>query len=141
MKISVIIYITYTVAWKVFYKRGFYKKERYTMRYDELVANVKNAMKKAKVSRGVGHVAFQFNIEGEAEGAFYVELADGNVNVEPYEYHDRDLLIGTTADVIMQMMEGKLQPRDAYAQGLLKVYEGNARSLTLLPFGAECKNA
>ena len=110
------------------------------MRYEELVANVKNAMKKAKVSRGVGHVAFQFNIEGEAEGAFYVELADGNVNVEPYEYHDRDLLIGTTADVIMQLIEGKVQPRDAYAQGLLKVYEGNARSLTLLPFGAECKN-
>ena len=51
-----------------------------------------------------------------------------------------DSLPGTTADTIMQMLEGKLQPRTAYAQGLLKVYEGNVRSLTLLPFGAECKN-
>lgn len=110
------------------------------MKYDELVANVKNAMKKAKVSRAVGHVAFQFNVEGEAAGAFYVELADGNVNVEPYEYYDRDVIIVTTADVIMQMIEGKLQPRAAYAQGLLKVYDDVA-ALKLLPFGAECKSA
>ena len=32
----------------------------------------------------------EFEIEGEAEGAFYVELLDGKVDVEPFEYYDRD---------------------------------------------------
>ncbi|MBP3579292.1 MAG: SCP-2 sterol transfer family protein, partial [Lachnospiraceae bacterium] len=65
------------------------------MKYEELVARVKDAMKVVQVSRQVGHVAYQFNVEGEGEGYFYVELDDGKVNVEPYEYYDRDLIIVT----------------------------------------------
>ncbi len=110
------------------------------MKYEELVANVKAAVKKAKVSKTVGHVAFQFNVEGEAEGAFYLEIADGKVNVEPYEYYDRNILIVTSAEVIMQMLDGKVQPRVAYAKELLKVY-GNVELLNLLPFAYEKKQA
>ena len=80
------------------------------MRYEELVASVKEAVKHARVSKTVGHVAFQFNVEGEAEGAFYLEIDDGKINVEPYEYYDRNLIIVTSAYIIMQMIEGKLQP-------------------------------
>ena len=61
-------------------ERGF------TMKYEEIVEKVKAATSKANVSRAVGHIAFQFNIEGEGEGAFYLEIADGKVNVEPFEY-------------------------------------------------------
>ncbi len=35
------------------------------------------------------HLAFQFNITGEAEGIFYAEVKDGALAVEPYEYFDR----------------------------------------------------
>ena len=108
------------------------------MKYEELVTNVKKAVKKAKVSKTVGHVAFQFNVEGEAEGAFYLEIDDGKINVEPYEYYDRDVIIVTSADVIMQMIEGKLQPRVAYTKELLRVY-GDVELLNVLPFGSECK--
>ena len=31
------------------------------MKYEELVDNVRNATKRVKVSKTVGHVAFQFN--------------------------------------------------------------------------------
>ena len=108
------------------------------MKYEELVARVAEAMKWAKVSHQVGHVAFQFNVEGEAEGYFYVEIDDGKVNVAPYEYYDRDLIIVTTADVIIQMLEGKLTPRVAYTNGQIKVY-GDSRQLEVLPLGSECK--
>lgn len=108
------------------------------MTYEELVANVKKAVKKSKVSKTVGHVAFQFNVEGEAEGAFYLEVDNGKINVEPYEYYDRDLIIVTTADVIMQMVEGKIQPRVAYTKELLKLY-GDVELVELLPFGCEGK--
>ena len=106
------------------------------MNYEELVASVRQAVKKAKVSKTVGHVAFQFNVEGEAEGAFYLEIADGKINVEPYEYYDRDAIIVTSADVIMQMIEGKLQPRVAYTKELLRVY-GDVELLGVLPFGGK----
>lgn len=109
------------------------------MTYEELVQNVKDAMKNARVSKTVGHVAFQFNVEGEAEGAFYLELSDGKINVEPYEYYDRDLIIVTTADVIMQMLEGKLQPMAAYTNEQLKVY-GDEVQLKVLPFSCDTKS-
>ncbi|MBO5337238.1 MAG: SCP2 sterol-binding domain-containing protein [Lachnospiraceae bacterium] len=107
------------------------------MTYEELVENVRKATKCAKVSRAVGHVAFQFNVEGEAEGAFYLEIADGRVNVEPYEYFDRDVIIVTTAEVIMQMAEGKLQPRAAYTNGQLRLY-GDVEQIKVLPLGGCC---
>ena len=105
-----------------------------TMRYEELVENVRNATKGAKVSRAVGHVAFQFNVEGEAEGAFYLEITDGRINVEPYEYYDRDIIIFTSADVIMQMAEGSLSPRAAFTNGQLRIL-GDVEQLKVLPFG------
>ena len=53
------------------------------MRYEELVATVAGAMKRAKASRQVD-VAFQFNVRGEGEGAFYLEIDRGKISVEPY---------------------------------------------------------
>ncbi len=109
------------------------------MKYEELVDNVRNATKRVKVSKTVGHVAFQFNVQGEAEGAFYLEIADGKVNVEPYEYYDRDIIIVTSADVIMQMVEGTVKPRAAYSNGQLKVY-GDVVQLDVLPLGCGRRN-
>ncbi len=104
------------------------------MTYEELVEIVRNATKNTQVSRALGHVAFQFNVEGEAEGAFYLEIADGKINVEPYEYYDRDLLIVTTAYIIMQMVEGNIKPREAYANEQLRAY-GELGQLAVLPLG------
>ena len=108
------------------------------MRYEEIVERVREAMKVVQVSRQVGHLAYQFNVEGEGAGYFYVELDDGRVNVAPYEYFDRDLVIVTTAEVIMQMLSGKVTPRAAYTNGLITVY-GDSRQLENLPFGCGCR--
>ena len=103
------------------------------MKYDELVGKVKEAAKKAKISKTVGHVAFQFNVLGEAAGAFYIELTDGKVNVEPYEYYDRDVIIVTTADVVVKMIDENLQPMATYANDQIKVY-GDLDQLDLWHF-------
>ncbi|MGN0432124.1 MAG: SCP2 sterol-binding domain-containing protein [Lachnospiraceae bacterium] len=108
------------------------------MTYEELVAKVKEATKNARVSKVVGHVAFQFNVEGEGEGAFYLEISDGKIAVEPYEYYDRDLIIVTTADIILQMLDGDLLPMNALTNGQLRVY-GDVGQLKVLPFGCECR--
>ena len=111
------------------------------MTYDELVSRVKEETKNARVSKTVGHVAFQFNVRGEGEGAFYLEIEDGRIFVEPYEYYDRDVLIETTADTILQMLDGALLPRIAFANDQLQAY-GNVDQLQVLPFGCDkAKNA
>ena len=106
------------------------------MTYEELVQKVREAYSGVDVSNINEHVAIEVNIRGEAEGAFYIEIRRERVLVEPYEYYDRDLIIVTTADVIMQMVEGKIQPRVAYTKELLKLY-GDVELVELLPFG--CK--
>ena len=106
------------------------------MTYEELVTKVKDATKNARVSKTVGHVAFQFNVRGEGEGAFYLEICDGRITVEPYEYFDRDVIIETTADVLIQMLEGGLLPRIAFANDQLNAY-GNVDQLEVLPFGCD----
>ncbi len=108
------------------------------MTYEELVSAVKESTKRARASKTIGHIAFQFNVEGEAEGAFYLEIDNGKINVEPYEYYDRNIIIVTTADVIMQMLAGSINARGAYTNGMLKAY-GELEQLELLPLGCECK--
>ena len=70
------------------------------------------------------HLAYQFNITGEAEGIFYAEVKEGQLYVEPYEYFDRDAMFTCTAETLFKLAEGKTDPVLAFTIGKLKV-EGN----------------
>ena len=70
------------------------------------------------------HLAYQFNITGEAEGIFYVEVKEGTLYVEPYEYFDRDAMFTCSAETLFKIAEGKTDPVLAFTLGKLKV-EGN----------------
>lgn len=78
----------------------------------------------ADVSDVTEHLAYQFNITGEAEGIFYVEVKEGQLYVEPYEYFDRDAMFTASAETLMKIAEGKLDPVLAFTLQKLKV-EGN----------------
>lgn len=52
------------------------------MTYEELVTTIKKAAAKADASAIQEHIAFQFNVEGEAAGAFYLEITGGEIKVE-----------------------------------------------------------
>ena len=104
------------------------------MTYEELVERVRTATKNARVSKTVGHVAFQFNVEGEAEGAFYVEISGGKIHVEPYEYYDRDAAFICTSDVLFKLISGKLDPVKAFTIGKLKVEGDLGKALKLKDF-------
>ena len=101
------------------------------MTYEEVVKKVKTAAKKADASSINEHVAFQFNITGEGSGAFYLEIADGKINVEPYEYYDRNALITSSADNIIKIMNGKMDPVVAFTLGKIKVEGDLGKALIL----------
>lgn len=95
------------------------------MTYAEYFYEIKNKFMGTDVSDIKEHLAFQFDIEDEeAGGIFYVEVKDGQLFVEPYEYYDRDAKFIADVDTFMKIAEGKLDPIAAFTTQKLKV-EGN----------------
>lgn len=94
------------------------------MTYQEFFEEVKEQFQKADVSHVTEHLAYQFNIVGEAEGIFYVEVKDGKLYVEPYEYYDRDAIFIAKAETLKKIATGEQDPILAVTLQKLKV-EGN----------------
>ncbi|MBD5520326.1 MAG: SCP2 sterol-binding domain-containing protein [Lachnospiraceae bacterium] len=95
------------------------------MTYAELFYELKGKFMGADVSDIHEHLAFQFNIaDEEAGGIFYVEVKEGNLYVEPYEYYDRDAMFTCAPDVLIKIADGDLDPVAAFTEQKLKV-EGN----------------
>lgn len=91
------------------------------MTYAEFFSEIKSKFAGADVSDIHEHLAFQFNITGEGSGIFYVEVKDGQLNIEPYEYYDRDATFICSADVLRKISDGKLDPVLAFTLQKLKV--------------------
>ena len=91
------------------------------MTYEEIFAKSKEYILSQAPEGLEGHLAVQVNIIGEGEGAFYIELLNGKVYVEPYEYYDRDCIFIITADDFLAICEGSLDPVAAFTKGKLKI--------------------
>ena len=91
------------------------------MTYAELFSQIKTEFMGTDVSDINDHLAYQFNITDEGEGAFYVEVKDGQLYIEPYEYYDRDVLFTCSAKTLLAMAAGKMDPVLAFTVQKLKV--------------------
>lgn len=101
------------------------------MTYVELVDKLKSNFEGMDAGRIKEHVAIQFNVAGEAEGALYMEISNGKIMVEPYEYYDRDILVFVETDALLAIADGKCTIYDAFKEG--KFYaEGNLGKAELL---------
>ena len=71
---------------------------------------------------------------GKVNGIFYVEIKDGRVNVEPYEYYDRNAIIIMNGTNLIKLINGKLDPVIAFTTGKLKVEGDINAALELTKF-------
>lgn len=95
------------------------------MTYAELFYEIKGKFMGADVSDIHEHLAYQFNIDDEeAGGSFYVEVKDGVLHVEPYEYYDRDAMFICAPEVLIKIADGDMDPVWAFTTQKLRV-EGN----------------
>ncbi len=95
------------------------------MTYADFFYEIKGKFMGADVSDIHEHLAYQFNIEDEeAGGSFYVEVKDGALYVEPYEYYDRDAMFTCRPETLTKIASGELDPVLAFTLQKLKV-EGN----------------
>jgi putative sterol carrier protein len=101
------------------------------MTYQEIVAKAKEMYEGVDAGNITEHIAYQFNVTGEGEGAFYMEITEGKIKVEPYDYVDRDALITTSAENLLKIAKAELDPVQAYLTGKIKV-EGNLGKAAML---------
>ena len=94
------------------------------MTYQEVFEKVRALFGGADVSGFQEHLAYQFNITGEAEGIFYIEVKEGKLYVEPYEYYDRDAMFICSAQTLRKIADGEMDPILAVTLRKLRV-EGN----------------
>lgn len=92
------------------------------MTYEQVVAKVKAKFTDVDASGIDGVVALQINLEGKnVNGIFYIEVKDHNVNVEPYEYYDRHAIVTVNPTNLLKLIDGKLDPVEAYTKGKVTV--------------------
>lgn len=101
------------------------------MTYHELVEKVSKALTAVDAAAVSEHIAVQVNVTGEAEGAFYIEVADGKLTVEPYDYVDRDAMLTASAEDLLAVAAGKLSLEAGIAEGKL-AHEGSYEKVMLL---------
>ena len=92
------------------------------MSFENLFSIMREALIKMDVSEVQIHVAFEFQVLGDPEGVFYVEIDGGQMRVEPYNYYDRDVSFAASADTYLAIVNGELNPMLAFAVGRVKVY-------------------
>ena len=94
------------------------------MSYEEIISFARANLKKTVSKNSAENTAVEFNIYGEGEGAFYIEIKDGKIALEPYEYYDRDAKIIITANELEKIIKREKTPEESFSEGTLTV-EGN----------------
>ncbi len=87
------------------------------MNFEEVVKKAKANLKKADAGKVGEHVAVQFDITGEGEGAFYMEVKDGAIEVEPFEYYENDIKVSASAEDILAITSGKVSYTELLSDG------------------------
>ena len=102
------------------------------MSFIERFEEVKKVFKDAKATDIKEHLAIQINLtDADSSGIMYLEVADGKVIVEPYDYIDRDAMFIVTSEDLIKIAKGKLDAEAAMAEGKLMVI-GNLEKAALV---------
>lgn len=103
------------------------------MTYQQVVAKVKAKYANTDASSIEGTLAIQVNLVGKnVEGVFYIEAKDGQVNVEPYDYHDNRAVVTVAPTNLLKILDGKLNPVIAYTTGKVAIHGDPGAVLTLI---------
>lgn len=99
--------------------------------YEDAVSAAKKKTAAANVSKLKYPVALNVELNGAADGIFYIYVADGKISVEPYKYDDYDVYMRADAEAFLDVMNGKKNIYDALADGSIKI-DGNTKKAILI---------
>ncbi|MCD7818900.1 MAG: SCP2 sterol-binding domain-containing protein [Lachnospiraceae bacterium] len=98
--------------------------------FHELFTQIKEKLELTDSTSLPSHVAYEFRLS-DLDGVFYVEIEDGRINVQPYDYHDNQGVFTASAATYEALCDGSLTPITAYAAGRLKT-DGNVDQVKAL---------
>ena len=118
-----------------------FKKRGNIMTYQQIFKDVKKYFAKANTSHFTREFAFQFNITGEGEGIFYAAYKNGVLEIEPYDYQDRDVIFEADGTTLKDIAAGKLEAIDAVKAGKLAIDGDHEAAKQLLYLVSTAKNS
>ena len=95
-------------------------EEETKMTLDNVVNEVREKASSYKEGSYEGFLAVQITLTDLGE-AFYVEVKDGKLAIEPYEYLDRQANLKITSTNFIKMINGKLNSVVAFTTGKLQI--------------------
>ena len=95
---------------------------------NDVVAKIYKRIDKAagKQVAAEGRAAVDIKLYGSFEAHMYIEVKNGKVSVEPYDYIERDLEAAVPVDVALAIADGKTTIKEAVENGSLYVF-GNVQ--------------
>ena len=93
------------------------------MTRQDIINEIKEKTANFDASSYNGFLAVQVTLRDLNE-PFYVEIKDGKLSVEPYEYYDRQANLIISTDDFQKMINGNLNSVFAFTTGKLKI-DGN----------------
>ncbi|MCL2086737.1 MAG: SCP2 sterol-binding domain-containing protein [Oscillospiraceae bacterium] len=100
------------------------------MTLEKIIAEIKEKTVNFDGSNYGGFLAIQVTLS-DLNQVFYVEIKDGKLSVEPYEYHDRQANLIISSANFVKLINNKLNSVLAFTTGLLKI-EGDIGKATEL---------
>ncbi len=86
-----------------------------------VIDKVSTKFSNADLSQFPEKFAIQINLTGKIAGVFYIEVLNGVLSIEPYEYDDRDVSISLTKTNLDKILDNKLKIETAFATKKLSV--------------------
>lgn len=92
------------------------------MKFDEIYNEVKTILESHDYSSfGFGLYSYEFDITGEGEGKFYLEVRDGTVKIQPFDYRSSTCTMMINSKYLLRILRHQLTPTAAYSTGRLKI--------------------
>lgn len=101
------------------------------MTFMELVLKIRDLYEDADAREVFEHIAIEIHVTGEAAGVFYIEVAERHVCVEPYDYHDKDIVVCVDTEMMLKLLNREIDFYQAVGRGLIEIH-GNRDKYLLL---------
>ena len=93
------------------------------MTFEQTFKEMKKYFSKKSFKKfGDGVFSYEFDVTGEGEGIFYIEVKDGAVDIQPFDYRNALCTFRVSSDNLRRILERTLAPTEAYSSGRLAVF-------------------
>lgn len=94
------------------------------MTFEEIYEIMKEYLEEKDYSKtfGSGVYSYEFDITGEGEGKFYIEVRDGSLAIQPFDYKNSLCSFTVDAHNLNRIIRRTLSPAEAYSTGRLTIH-------------------